>query len=184
MLIEVFPNQAFRFALFSTLLQIALFQNRATVRPSVLIADDHRLYADGLSAMLSPAYEVVGIASNGWELIASAMKYKPNLIVTDLSMPQLNGLDAMQALKEQGLQSKFLVLTMHEDMGLAVLSFRLGASAFLLKTGRSGELKDAMEAVLRGECYLSPQAPHSLEDILAEAARNSSTIRPAELDVI
>ena len=114
------------------------------MRPTLLIADDHQLFAESLRSLLSPSYDVVGIATNGRELIELAMRLKPDLILTDLSMPVLNGLDAVQNLTAMGLRSKFVVLTMHADMSLAVLVFRAGASAFVLKTASGDELKEAI----------------------------------------
>ena len=141
------------------------------MRPTLLIADDHQLFAESLRSMLSPTYDVVGIAANGKELTELAVKLKPNLVLTDLSMPLLNGLDAVQTLTGMGLRSKFIVLTMHVDVSLAVLVFRAGASAFVLKTASGDELKEALQTVHRGGCYLSPQFPSDLVSVLAEAAR-------------
>jgi DNA-binding NarL/FixJ family response regulator len=141
------------------------------MRPTLLIADDHQLFAESLRSMLSPTYDVVGIAANGKELTELAVKLKPNLVLTDLSMPLLNGLDAVQTLTGMGLRSKFIVLTMHVDISLAVLVFRAGASAFVLKTASGDELKEALQTVQRGGCYLSPQFPSDLVSVLAEAAR-------------
>ena len=141
------------------------------MRPTLLIADDHQLFAESLRSMLGPAYQVLGIAANGKELTELAVKLKPDLVLTDLSMPLLNGLDAMQALVGRGLRTKFIVLTMHADVSLAILVFRAGASAFVLKTASSGELKEALKVVQSGGCYLSPQFPSNLVSVLAEAAR-------------
>jgi DNA-binding NarL/FixJ family response regulator len=141
------------------------------MRPTLLIADDHQLFAESLRSLLGPTYDVVGIASNGKELVELATKLKPNLVMTDLSMPLLNGLDAVQALTGAGLRSKFIVLTMHTDISLAVLVFRAGASAFVLKTASGDELKEALSVVYGGGCYLSPQFPSDLVSVLAEAAR-------------
>jgi len=141
------------------------------MRPTLLIADDHQLFAESLRSMLGPSYQVLGIAANGKELIELAVRLKPDLVLTDLSMPLLNGLDAMQALVGRGLRTKFIVLTMHADVSLAVLVFRAGASAFVLKTASSDELKEALKVVQSGGCYLSPQFPSNLVSVLAEAAR-------------
>ena len=141
------------------------------MRPTLLIADDHQLFAESLRSLLSPTYDVVGVAANGKELIELAVKLKPNLVLTDLSMPQLNGLDAVQTLTGMGLRGKFIVLTMHTDISLAVLVFRAGASAFVLKTASGDELKEALKIVYGGGCYLSPQFPSDLVSVLAEAAR-------------
>ncbi len=132
------------------------------MRPTILIADDHRLYADALRSMLSPAYEIVGIATNGQELTELAVQFKPDLIVTDHSMPLLNGLRAVHALARMGLRSKFIVLTMHRDVSLAVEAFRSGASAFVLKTASRDEFTKALAVVQGGGCYLSVQFPCDL----------------------
>jgi len=144
------------------------------MRPSVLIADDHRLYAEGLRSLLSPLYEIVAIAENGQELVKLAAQHKPDLIVTDISMPVMTGLDAIQELSRQGSPAKFIVLTMHREVGLAVLAFRYGASAFLLKTGRGDELIEALSVVQEGRRFLSADFSQKLDDILAEAALTAS----------
>ncbi len=141
------------------------------MRPSVLIADDHRLYADALSSMLSAAYDVVDIATDGEQLTSFATRYHPDLIVTDLSMPRLNGIDAIYTLKQAGSLSKFIILTMYKDESLAALAFRAGASAYLLKTAKPAEFIDAAKAALSGKCYLSSQFACGLKSILEEACR-------------
>ncbi len=141
------------------------------MRSAILIADDHRMFAESLCSLLSPSFDVVGIATNGAELTELAMRYKPTLILTDLSMPLLNGLDAMEVLRAKGLRSKFLVLTMHLDVSLAVLAFRAGASGFILKSAPGDELKEALQVIHRGGYYLSSQFHCDLLTILAEAAR-------------
>ncbi len=140
------------------------------MRPTVLIADGHRLYADALSAMLSPAYEIVGIGTNGRELTELAVRFEPDLIVTGISMPVLNGLEAVRALATTGLHSKVIVLTMHRDVSLAVEAFRSGASAFVLKTATLEEFRKALQVVRGGGSYLSSQLPSDLAIVLAEAA--------------
>jgi DNA-binding NarL/FixJ family response regulator len=151
------------------------------MKPTVLIADDHQLFAESLRSLLSPTYDVVGIATNGRELTELAMRFKPDLTVTDLSMPVLNGLDAVQNLTAMGLRSKFVILTMHADISLAVLVFRAGASAFVLKTASGDELKAAIATAHRGGCYLSPQFPCDLVTVLAEAARRPMSDKGPQL---
>ncbi len=140
------------------------------MRTTILIADDHRLYAEALRSMLGPAYETVGIATNGEKLTELAIRFKPDLIVTDHSMPLLNGLKAVHALARMGLHSKFIILTTRRDVSLAVDAFRLGASAFLLKTASSDEFTKALAVVQGGGCYLSVQFPCDLVAVLAVAA--------------
>jgi DNA-binding NarL/FixJ family response regulator len=117
----------------------------------------------------------VGIAANERELVDLAEKLKPNLILTDVSMPMMNGVDAVNTLSKMGLRCKFVVLTMHFDLSLAVEVFRSGGSAFVLKTASGDELKEALQTVHRGGCYLSPQFPCDLITLLAEAARRPAS---------
>jgi DNA-binding NarL/FixJ family response regulator len=159
------------------------------MRPSVLIADDHQMFAEAIRSLLSPTYDVVGIASNGRELTEMALQHKPNLVVTDLSMPMLNGLDAIAALSKAGLRSKFIIVTMHADVSVAVEVFRSGASALVMKTAGGDELKEAVQTVNRGGHYLSPKFPCDLVTVLAEAARRpaserSSQITPRQREVL
>jgi DNA-binding NarL/FixJ family response regulator len=140
------------------------------MRTTILIADDHRLYADALSAMLSPAYDIVGIGTNGRELTELALRFDPDLIVTDIPMPLLDGLEVLRVLKTMGLQGKVIVLTVHVDVNLAVEAFRSGASAFVLKTASLAEFRKALQVVQGGGCYLSSQLPSDLVTVLAEAA--------------
>ncbi len=159
------------------------------MRPSILIADDHQMFAEAIRSLLSPTYDVVGIASNGRELTEMALQHKPTLVVTDLSMPLLNGLDAIAALSKTGLRSKFIIVTMHADVGVAVEVFRSGASALVMKTAGGDELKEAVQTVNRGGHYLSPKFPCDLVTVLAEAARRpasdrSSQITPRQREVL
>jgi DNA-binding NarL/FixJ family response regulator len=151
------------------------------MHPTLIIADDHCLFAEGLRSMLNTTYDVVGMALNGRELTELAFLHKPDLIITDVSMPLLNGLDAIQLLTEKGLRSKFLVLTMHLDMSFAVQAFGTGASAFVLKTSTSEQVKEALRVVYRGGLYLSPHFPCDLVTVLAEAARRPASNRGPQL---
>lgn len=141
------------------------------MRFRILVADDHRIFAEGLKSLLSDHYEVLGIAADGRELITMAKEYKPDIIITDLSMPLLNGLEALRTLRKTGIRSKFIVLTMHADLSLAVEAFRAGASAFVWKIAAGEDLKNALDSAVRGRQYLSPQFPCDLVTVLAEAAR-------------
>ncbi len=159
------------------------------MRPSVLIADDHQMFAEALRSLLSPTCDVVGIASNGRELTTMAEAHKPNLIVTDLSMPELNGLDALRALTKLGIRSRVIIVTMHADVGLAVEAFRCGVAGIVMKTAGGQELNEAVQVVHRGGFYLSPSFPGDLVTILAEAARRpdadrSPHITPRQREVL
>jgi DNA-binding NarL/FixJ family response regulator len=134
-------------------------------RMRVLLADDHRLLADALKSMLEPKYEVVGTVGDGRALLEAAEKLRPDVIVVDIAMPKLNGLDAAQNLKQKMPGVKLIFMTMNEDPYLVGEAFRVGGSAFLLKQAAAFELTDAIEAVLKGGCYVSPQATKGLSEI-------------------
>jgi DNA-binding NarL/FixJ family response regulator len=148
------------------------------MRAKILLADDHKVLTEGLSKLLSQQYEVMGTVSNGRELVSAAKEHKPDVIVADISMPLLNGIDAIKMLRKAGVRSKFVMLTMHLDVSLAVQSFRVGASAYVLKSVASDEIRSAVETALRGRTYLSSGFPMDLISVLAEAARRPMSEGP------
>jgi DNA-binding NarL/FixJ family response regulator len=126
-------------------------------RPRVLLADDHRLLVDLLSSVLEPRYEVVGSVTDGHSLLEAAERLRPDIIVLDIGMPQLNGLDAGRKLKAKNAQVKLIFMTMNQDPYLVGEAFRAGASAFLLKQHAASGLTAAIELVLKGGTYVSPE---------------------------
>lgn len=139
------------------------------MRVRVLLADDHAIVAEGLEALLKDTFDLLGVARDGRELLALAAEYRPDVIVTDISMPVLNGLDAIRQIHAQQPRLKFVVLTMHADTELAVQAFRAGASAYLLKVSPGDELIAAIRAVHEGQLYLSSLIPKDLSSVLIEA---------------
>jgi len=122
----------------------------------VLIADDHNLVAELCKRLLEPEFQVVGTVSNGHDLLHAALKLKPDVIVVDIAMPVLNGLDAGRQVKEELHSVKLVYLTMNTDPELALEAFDRGASGYLLKTCAASEMVIAVREVLRGKTYLSP----------------------------
>src|SRR5713101_124337 len=98
------------------------------MRARLLLADHQKILTDGLSKLLEQFYDIAATAANGYELIALGKEVNPDVIVTEISMPLLNGLDALRVLRKSGVRARFVVLTMHLDMGLAVQAFRAGAA--------------------------------------------------------
>ena len=125
-------------------------------RPRVLIADDHRLVAELCKKMLEPEFLVLGTVDNGRALVELAKELRPDLIVVDIAMPILNGLDAGKQIKKMLPSVKLVYLTMSLDAQLAADAFRCGASAYLLKTCAASELVVAVREVMRGMRYVSP----------------------------
>jgi DNA-binding NarL/FixJ family response regulator len=131
---------------------------RVMKRPRVLLADDHQMVADALKSVLEPHCEVVGTVNNGHALLEAALTLQPEVIILDVAMPQVNGLDAARHLKHSVPKAKLIFLTMNEDPQLVGEAFRAGASAFLLKQSAVSELTDAVEKVLKGSSYVTPRA--------------------------
>jgi DNA-binding NarL/FixJ family response regulator len=142
-------------------------QNHTTLR--FLIADDHAVFADSLRVYLERTYSVIGLVSDGRALVEEARRLKPDVIIVDVAMPLLNGLDAARRIRDQAPQTKFVFLTMRDDPNLAAAALELGAIGFVLKHSTGSELMTAIEHVLRGESYVT----HKLraEDWAAAKAR-------------
>jgi DNA-binding NarL/FixJ family response regulator len=126
-------------------------------RTTLLIADDHAVVAQALAQMLARAYDVVAIVNDGVEVVEAARRLRPDVIVSDLSMPGLSGLDALRRLKAEGVRTRVIFLTMYDDPALAAEAMRAGASGYLLKQAAGEELLAAIRDVLAGRVYVSPQ---------------------------
>jgi DNA-binding NarL/FixJ family response regulator len=125
-------------------------------RPRIMIADDHTLVAEACKKLLEADYDVVATVGDGRALVRVAATLKPQVIIMDVGMPLLNGLDAGQQIKQLLRSVKLVYLTMNQDADLAAEAFRRGASAYLLKTCAASELAIAVREVLKGKSYLSP----------------------------
>ena len=125
-------------------------------RPRLLIADDHVLIAEACKNLLEPEFQVVGVVSDGHALLKAAPELKPDVVIVDIAMPQLNGLDAGEQIKQKNHAIKLIYLTMNVRPDVAAEAFRRGASGYVLKHCTAEELIVAIRRVLRGESYLSP----------------------------
>jgi len=135
-------------------------------RITILLADDHDMLMDGLVHMLGRDFQVVGVARDGHTLIEMAKDKRPDVIVTDISMPNLNGIDAARILRQDNPSIKILFLTMHSDFPLVGEAFRVGASGFVLKTCDLSELVKAIHSIAKGSTYITPQLAEDLVSIL------------------
>ena len=122
----------------------------------ILLADDHRIVIEGLKKLLEPDYDVVGTVEDGRALIAAVAELQPDVVVADVSMPHLNGIEAVRQIKEKSPQIKVVMLTMHHDVQYAVRAFEAGASGFVLKASASNELITAIGEAIRGKTYVTP----------------------------
>jgi len=140
-------------------------------RPRVLLADDHRILAEGLRGLLEPAFEIVGIVEDGRELLTAAEKLKPDVIVTDISMPLLNGIEAVRQIKRTNEKIKVVFLTMHPDVAYAASALEAGALGYVLKHSAPSELVTAIQRALRGKVYVTP----SLVDELVQFQKEGTS---------
>lgn len=134
--------------------------------PKIVIADDHTLVAEACRKLLESDYEIVATVSDGRALVRAVAELRPHLVIVDVAMPLLNGLDAGQQAKELMPSIKLIFLTMNHEAELAAEAFRRGASGYLVKSCAASELTTAVREVLRGKSYLSPMIAKDTVDFL------------------
>ena len=155
-------------------------------RPTVLLADDHAIVTDGLARILKEAhFDVVGAVRDGQQLLNAATRLRPDVIITDLAMPGLSGLDALARLRAAHVQSKIIVLTMHHDAELATDAIRGGASSFLLKESAGDELLTAVRHALDGKVYITPTVTQEIMERMAGPAQAKEPhLTPRQRDIL
>jgi len=154
-------------------------------KTTVLIADDHTIVKEGLVRLLMEHdFEVVAAVGDGHLLLDAAIRLRPDVIVTDLSMPGLSGLDVLDRLRAEHVQSKVVVLTMHNDADLATRAMRAGASGFLLKESAGEELVSAINQVLQGRSYLTPALTQGVMDRLAAPQPSKPELTTRQREVL
>jgi len=150
--------------------------------PRVLLADDHVLLLGAFEKLLAAECTIVGQVSDGRALVAAAEQLKPDVIVLDISMPVLNGLEAARQIKKKLANVKLVFLTMNEDADLAAEAFRAGASAYLLKRSATSELPAAIREVMQGRSYITPLVADGLVgSLMHDAAPHQLTPRQREV---
>jgi DNA-binding NarL/FixJ family response regulator len=125
-------------------------------RPRILLADDHRMVTEGVKSLLAAEFELVGAVEDGRTLVESAKKLRPDVIVADISMPHLNGIDALAQLKKDNPSVRVVFLTMHQDAVYACRALEAGASGYVLKHSAPAELVMAIGAALEGKTFITP----------------------------
>jgi len=150
-------------------------------RIRLLLADDHTMVAEGLRSLLRDEFELLGTAANGKELVDAAVELNPDVILVDISMPVLNGFDAVREIMKRGSESKIIFLTMHNDATLLAEAFRCGASGYVLKQAAGEELVTAIREVAQGNNYIT-----SLITSLppASQAKQQKAITPRQREVL
>src|SRR3990172_8099213 len=146
-------------------------------RPRVLRADDHKMGAEGIRSLLEPEFEVAGIVEDGRALVAAAKELWPDVIVADISMPLLNGIEAAEQLKKVDPQVKIVFLTMHPDVTYARRAIEVGACGFVLKHSAPSELVTAIREGLRGRTYITPMiAKDVLQSLMDRSTKREDAL--------
>ena len=141
------------------------------MKPRLLLADDHAILLEGLKALLVQEFEVVATADDGRAVLHAAKTYQPQIILLDISMPGLNGIEAARHLRQSNPDAKLVVLTMHADVSFVRAAFEAGVSAYVLKHSAATELVRALHEVVRGRRYISPLIREQLGQELVNLPR-------------
>jgi DNA-binding NarL/FixJ family response regulator len=152
-------------------------------RKRILLADDHKFITEGLKSLLDPDYDVVGIVSDGKALVEEAARLQPDIIVADISMPRLNGIEAIRQVVEQNSQARIIVLTMHPDITYATRALEAGAAGYVLKHSAPQELIQAIEVSMVGKKFITERikseldaTPHTRQDPVRKLTRRQREV--------
>jgi len=156
------------------------------MRPRILLADDHVLLLEAFSKLLEPKYDVVGTATDGRKMLSMVQKLKPDVVLLDIAMPNLNGFDAGEKLKKLLPEVKLVFLTVNEDPDMVTEAFRIGANGYLLKNSAASELFQALDAVLNSKNYVTPSLEAGMlnsfiKNPSGQKAHGNLTIRQREV---
>jgi DNA-binding NarL/FixJ family response regulator len=155
--------------------------------PRVILADDHKMLLEAFSKLLESHCEIVATVADGRALLHVAATLKPDIIVLDIGMPLLNGLEAARQLKSKMPAVKIIFLTMQEDPDLAVEAMRCGASGYLLKTSAPAELLHAIQEALKDRCHVTPQIARGMEKSFIrnpEGRQQPKSLTPRQYEVV
>ncbi len=157
-------------------------------RSSLLLGDDHTIVLEGLRRILDPHFDIVGSVEDGRALVAAAKELRPDVIVADISMPLLNGIEAARQIKKLNQRTKIVFLTMHPDMAYATEAFRAGASGYVLKNSAAQELVTAIQEALKDRVYVTPLVAkdllHTLITASNQPAKTSFELTPRQREVL
>lgn len=154
-------------------------------KPRILIADDHALVIEGFRRILEEHYELVGMAGDGYELLAASKTVHPDIVILDISMPLLNGIDTARQLKKISPTAKIIIVTMHAGADYVRSAFEAGASAYVLKGSAVDELTLAIQAVLEGHSYITPLITKDLVEVyLSTASEKRRDLTPRQREVL
>jgi DNA-binding NarL/FixJ family response regulator len=155
-------------------------------RPKLLLADDHKMFAQGLQSLLEDEFELVGTVGDGKALVSAALRLEPDVILVDISMPVLNGFDAVRQLKKKEVPAKIVFLTMHADDRLLAEAFRCGGVGYVLKQSAGEELVACIRQVLAGNKYVTPLIATEWAEDLSKRTNDAQklTLTPRQREVL
>ena len=144
-------------------------------RPRILLADDHLLVAEAIKSLLAPDFDLVGVVGDGRAMVESAATLQPDCVVADITMPLLNGIDALLQMRARGIAIPVVFLTMQRDLSFVRRALAAGGAGFILKHSASVELLSAIRAALAGKIYVSPQIAQELDDGSAQQSAQADS---------
>ena len=164
---------------------LSRWEGLVTHKPRIILADDHAMFREGLALLLPPDMELVATVSNGKELVEAARRLKPDIVVADVTMPELGGLEALRVLRDEGLQTRFVILTVHADPAIAAKAVRAGAMGYVVKHAAGEELVEAIRQAVGGRSYLSPLVAGDVVHRLAQGVDSlGDTLTPRQGEVL
>ena len=153
-------------------------------KPRILLADDHRIVAEGLKSLLAEEFELAGLVEDGRALVKAARELRPDVIVADISMPHLNGIEALALLKQDNPAVRVVFLTMHRDTAYARRALALGAAGYVLKHSAPAELVLALRAALQGRTFITPDLAAELVRTAGQEADPVAAITPRQREIL
>ncbi len=153
-------------------------------RPRIVLADDHRVFAEGLKVLLDEEFDVVAIVEDGPALLDAAERLAPELVVADVSMPEMNGIECVRRLSESTPELRIVLLTMHDDVALAVAAIRAGAAGYVLKHGGTKDVLRAVREALDGGVHVSPKIAKEVMQALASGREGGPSLTPRQLEIV
>lgn len=153
-------------------------------RPKLLLADDHKMFAQGLASLLQDEFELLATVEDGQALVDAAVLLEPDIIIVDISMPILNGFDAVRRLKKNGVLSRIIFLTMHADKALITEAIRCGASGYVLKQSAGEELLSAIRQVFEGGTFFPTIVDHEINQPLGSEVVHRLQLTRRQSDVL
>jgi DNA-binding NarL/FixJ family response regulator len=152
--------------------------------PAILLADDHTILLEALQALLTPEFDVVGIVTDGRTLVSESLRLKPDLVVLDIAMPLLGGLEAGRQIRAQCKDIKLVYLTMNSDPEMAAEALRIGAVGYVLKASAASELRTAIRQALDGRSYITPLITRDVVDSLIDQRKRLPVLTSRQCEVL